>query len=413
MKFSSTFSALLVVLPMMASVTGLAVPEGSIAARQRGGNGQAQAQAAKAAQAKTAAAAAQKAQAAKAAAAAAAAKAQAAKGGKGAAATTAAAAAATTAAAATGKATGNNGAAAAGGDLQSSLTLSPSVIQNTDNGQNPPVAGQANAATSANNFINYCAATIGKVPLTNGLQITTGSCNGIPIGMIPSIANMPASKFQSPKNLDVIPANTPFNITLQVQKIQLGTFTNAAKTYYANPQTLNAAGAIIGHTHIVVEAIPSLTSTEVTDATKFVFFKGINGGQDAQGNVAALVAEGLPAGTYRVGTILSSSTHQPAIMPVAQHGLVDDVIYMTVSDNAAAGSKAATGAAATGAAATAAAATAAKAATAATAAKAATAATAAKGAANAKAASAAAAKAAAAKAATAAKAKGGKKARRQ
>ena len=35
--------------------------------------------------------------------------------------------------------------------------------------------GQALSLTSTNNFINNCA---GKV-LTNGLQITTGSCNGI------------------------------------------------------------------------------------------------------------------------------------------------------------------------------------------------------------------------------------------
>ncbi|KAJ7151647.1 hypothetical protein C8R46DRAFT_1007637 [Mycena filopes] len=328
MKFTSTFSAFLVVLPLIANVSGLAVPEGrSLPSRQRGGKGGQQAQQAKggaqAAQAAQQAAAAKAAAASKAAAAAAAAK-----GGKGGAAATTAAAAAGTAAAPPPAAAAGNGGGGGGGDLQSSTTLSPTVIQNTDNGQNPPVAGQAAALVSANNFINLCAATLPQVPLTNGLQITSGSCNPTPIGNIPSTANMPASKFQSPKNMDVIQSNTPFNITVQVQKIQLGTFTNAAKTYYANPQTLNAQGAIIGHTHIVVEAIPSLTSTAVTDSTKFVFFKGINGGQDAQGNVAAEVTEGLPAGTYRIGTILSSQTHQPVIMPVAQHGLVDDVIYV-------------------------------------------------------------------------------------
>jgi len=36
-------------------------------------------------------------------------------------------------------------------------------------------AGQAASATSQNNFINNCA---GKT-LTNGLQVQTGSCNGI------------------------------------------------------------------------------------------------------------------------------------------------------------------------------------------------------------------------------------------
>jgi hypothetical protein len=37
MKFSSSFSALLVVLPLMANVSGLAVPEAALVSRQRGG----------------------------------------------------------------------------------------------------------------------------------------------------------------------------------------------------------------------------------------------------------------------------------------------------------------------------------------------------------------------------------------
>jgi hypothetical protein len=46
--------------------------------------------------------------------------------------------------------------------------------------------GQAKSLTSQNNFINNCA---GKT-LTNGLQITTGSCNGI------SELNMKSLQFQ-------------------------------------------------------------------------------------------------------------------------------------------------------------------------------------------------------------------------
>lgn len=37
-------------------------------------------------------------------------------------------------------------------------------------------SGQALSATSNSNFINFCS---GKAALTNGLQVTTGSCNGI------------------------------------------------------------------------------------------------------------------------------------------------------------------------------------------------------------------------------------------
>ncbi|KAF7367418.1 GMC-OxRdtase-N domain-containing protein [Mycena sanguinolenta] len=387
MKFASSFSALLVVLPLISTVSGVAVPRA-----QKGGqqNAQAAAAAAKAAQA---------------------------KGGKAASTTAAAAtAAATTAAAAanTAAATGNTG------DLQTSTTVDPSVIQTTDNGQNPPVAGQSAAATSQNNFVNFCAIGLPNVPITNGLQITTGSCNPTPIGNIPSVDNMPSSKFQSPANLDTIASDTTFNVTLQTKGIQLGTFTNAAKTYFANPQTLNSQGQIVGHTHIVIESIPSLTTTAVTNPQDFVFFKGVDDGQDAQGNVAVTVAGGLPAGAYRMCTIVSSSTHQPAIVPVAQHGSLDDCVYFTSSAGGAAagGAAAAAGTAAAGTAAGGAAATAAQAAsaaTAATAAKGAKATTAAQGA-TAQPATAQPATAQAAKGAQSAKgaqaAKGGKKGRR-
>jgi hypothetical protein len=69
--------------------------------------------------------------------------------------------------------------AAAGGSA-ADTTLSPAAIQSgsfVDGSQQIGAAevGQAKSLTSQNNFINNCA---GKT-LTNGLQITTGSCNGI------------------------------------------------------------------------------------------------------------------------------------------------------------------------------------------------------------------------------------------
>jgi hypothetical protein len=212
-------------------------------------------------------------------------------------------------------------------------------------GQNPPVDGQTAADLSKNNFANACALTLPKVPITNGLQITSGSCNPIPIGQIPSVSNMPSSKYreyssqtclrikfirrtESPKNLDVIASGQTFTISLQTKGIQLGTFTNAQKTYFANPQKLNAQGQIIGHTHVVMEAIDSLTTTTVTDPTKFFFFKGVNTAQDAQGNVAVDVTGGVTPGAYRMCTIVSSATHQPAIVAIAQHGSLDDCIYV-------------------------------------------------------------------------------------
>lgn len=69
---------------------------------------------------------------------------------------------------------GNNG-----GNDADSTTLSENAIQTgsfSDGSEGLGAEdGQAASATSQNNFINECA---GKT-LTNGLQITEGSCNGI------------------------------------------------------------------------------------------------------------------------------------------------------------------------------------------------------------------------------------------
>ncbi len=77
----------------------------------------------------------------------------------------------------------NNAAAASnnnannGGD--NGLALDSNLVQkgSTLDGQQGlgAEAGQAASATSNNNFINFCQGQT----LTNGLQITTGSCNGI------------------------------------------------------------------------------------------------------------------------------------------------------------------------------------------------------------------------------------------
>jgi hypothetical protein len=222
-------------------------------------------------------------------------------------------------------------AAADTGDLQSSLTISPSVVQNTDNGQNPPVTGQSPADTSPNNFANLCATTLPQVPLTNGLQITTGSCNPIPIGYIPAADKIPSSKFQFPTNTQTIASDQTFNVVLKTVNMQIGVFTNAQKTYFGNPQKLNAQGQIIGHTHVVIESMPSIDSTAITNAQNFIFFKGVNDPNDANNQVTVPVPNGLKAGAYRMCTILSSQTHQPVITAVAQHGTVDDCVYFTTA----------------------------------------------------------------------------------
>ncbi|GJF00378.1 hypothetical protein PsYK624_166650 [Phanerochaete sordida] len=241
-------------------------------------------------------------------------------------------------------AAGGNG----GDDAQTSLTLDPSVIAKgfEDDGQDQPAAGQVASLTSSNNFINFCK-TVPNLPITNGQQIKTGSCNPAPMGIIAATTNMPSSKFVFPQNMGTVQANTAFTVQMAISNLETGHFVNANENYFSAPQQVNSAGQIQGHSHIVIEAIDSLTSTTPTDPTKFAFFKGLN--DAAQGGVlSADVTAGLPAGTYRMASINTAANHQPVLVAVAQHGAMDDMIYFTVTDNgaAAAGNATSTGAAA-------------------------------------------------------------------
>ena len=228
-----------------------------------------------------------------------------------------------TAAAGDNAAAGN---AAGGADAQSSLTLLNSVIATgfENDGQNVPEAGQVPSLTSSNNFINFCATQEGK-PLTNGLQIVTGSCNPAPMGVIAATTNMPSSKFVFPANGGTVAANKDFTIQMAIKNLVTGNFVNAAENYFAAPQQIDAAtGNIKGHSHVVIDPLPSLGSTTPTDPTKFVFFKGLNAAAQ-NGILTALVPGGLPAGSYRIASINSAANHQPALVAVAQHGALDDM----------------------------------------------------------------------------------------
>jgi len=229
----------------------------------------------------------------------------------------------------------NTGSANSGDDsaAQTSLTLDPRVIAPAfaNNGQDVPTAGQVASLTSTNNFINFCL-TVPNFPITNGKQITTGSCDPAPIGVIPSVSFMPSAKFVFPQNFGTVKANTAFTIQLNIQNMQTGFFVNAQENYFAAPQQLNSQGLIQGHSHVVVEALDSLTQSTPTDPQKFAFFKGLNDAA-VNGQLTADVTAGLPAGVYKVSTINTSANHAPAVVPVAQHGSLDDVVYFTVTDD--------------------------------------------------------------------------------
>ncbi len=153
------------------------------------------------------------------------------------------------------------------------------------------------------------------------------------MGQIPAKDKMISTVITFPQNGQTIKAGQDFNITLQVNGLVAGTFTNADTTYYAAPQQLQG-GQVIGHTHVTVQDLGnSLNPSVPPDPTQFAFFKGINDAGNGKGGLAAIVAGGLPAGNFRVCTLTSAGNHQPVIMPVAQRGSQDDCTKFTVEGN--------------------------------------------------------------------------------
>jgi hypothetical protein len=211
------------------------------------------------------------------------------------------------------------------------LVLEQSVIAKNfaANGLANATPGQIASATSTNNFINFCKDFLPGLPLMNGVQVKTGSCNPVPMGIIAANTNMPSVKFVNPKNFATLKADTAFTIDLATKHIVLGSFVNAQENYFAAPQEVDKNGDIIGHTHVVIEQLKTLGSTEVLDPLKFAFFKGVNDKADGNGQVHVPVTAGLKEGVYRLSTINSAANHQPVLVSVAQHGSLDDAIYVS------------------------------------------------------------------------------------
>lgn len=158
------------------------------------------------------------------------------------------------------------------------------------------------------NFINFCSGQT----LTNGRQVNAGSCNGIPMGKIPASTKMVSAVILNPALGDQIPSDTTFNVSVQVQGLTAGFFTNPTITYYNAPQDLDPNGNIIGHCHVTIQAFGNdLNPSAPPDPEKFAFFKGIEDAGNNQGLLQATVGGGLPVGFYRVCTMISSSNHQP------------------------------------------------------------------------------------------------------
>ncbi|OHE95871.1 hypothetical protein CORC01_08868 [Colletotrichum orchidophilum] len=231
---------------------------------------------------------------------------------------------------ATAKTGGNASNGNANNGQNGALCLQANAVQKGSQQPGKPSAQQANSKTDNANFINVCSGST----LTDGEQKTGGSCNGIPMGKIPAQTKMVSTVITNPPHNGNIQANKDFDVQLNIQNLQAGSFTDAQSTYYSAPQDLSAEGIIVGHVHVTIQDMGNtLTPSSPLDPTKFAFFKGINDNGNGKGTLKATVTGGLPAGVYRLCTMSSASNHQPVLMPVAQRGGQDDCNKFTVTAN--------------------------------------------------------------------------------
>ncbi|CAK7225166.1 hypothetical protein SCUCBS95973_005769 [Sporothrix curviconia] len=220
----------------------------------------------------------------------------------------------------------------------SSYCLAPDVVQtaSTQTGQEEGTNGISDGQSPSNvdpaNFINFCAG----LPLTNGRQLSTGSCNGIPMGRLPAKTNMVSSIITAPAWNQTVPANATFTIRIQTAHLRAGYQANPVTNYYTAPQDLDEHGDIKGHCHVTVQALANSGAggtggaVAVPDASSFVYFRGVDDPVTADGRLQAVVVGGLPAGAYRVCTMMTAQNHQPVMMPVAQRGAQDDCVRFQV-----------------------------------------------------------------------------------
>jgi hypothetical protein len=137
-----------------------------------------------------------------------------------------------------------------------------------------------------------------------------GSCNNAPIGVIPSVDNMPSAKFIFPPNFAALTKAETFTVKIAISHLDTGHFTNVETTFMAGPVEVNTNGDIIGHSHIVIEKLTGFGQTIPTDPKNFAYFGTLNN-PAVNGVLTADVPGGLPAGFYRISTFHTGANHQP------------------------------------------------------------------------------------------------------
>lgn len=144
------------------------------------------------------------------------------------------------------------------------------------------------------------------------------------MGHIPAPTNMPSTRFKEPQNGGVFLENSPISVTLISNNLAIGNAVNPGKSYLAAPQQLNSDGLVLGHCHIVVDALESFGQQSPTDPSKPVFFTEV--GTPMLSSLSTTVT--LPAGFYRMTATIHAANHQPVVVPLKQHGSLNDVVYV-------------------------------------------------------------------------------------
>lgn len=139
----------------------------------------------------------------------------------------------------------------------------------------------------------------------------------------------PSSKFTFPLNNDEIRNGTAFTISLATANLETGNFANAQQNYLSAPQQLNSQGLIKGYALVIIEQVDSFSQITPTDPTRFAFVKGMNT-PAVNGVLTANVQGGLEVGTYRMSSKIATTNHMPVVLPINQHGAVDDFVYVGV-----------------------------------------------------------------------------------
>lgn len=121
-----------------------------------------------------------------------------------------------------------------------------------------------------------------------------------------------------PQPGDELAANTSFNVSVQTAHLRPGFQANPYATYYSAPQNLDENEDIICHCHVMKEDIGSLRTAQAPDPRDFAYFTAINTEGDEDGLLETEITDGVPAGVYRIFTMIMSQNHQPVVIPVGQ-----------------------------------------------------------------------------------------------